>query len=321
MVLCYHIYAGFRGAITTDRLSNKQTILIVDDMVTNIKIASKALKDDWNVISATSGQEALKIATSGMQPDLILLDIVMPELDGYAVCKILKGMPETRDIPVIFLTGLNEDQDEAFGLDLGAIDYITKPFSASIVRARVKNQLELKRYRDILKEASMLDGLTGIPNRRRFDEALALEWQRGLHSQSYLSLIMIDIDFFKKYNDTYGHLQGDECLCKVAAAIKKHLDQTGSLASRWGGEEFTCLLTNAEKSLAQSTAKDLNLIVQSLQIPHKASKVAETVTISLGTATMIPRQGQDPQTLLIEADKALYVAKQNGRNQVYSWNV
>ncbi|MDF2878060.1 MAG: hypothetical protein K0S30_1156 [Clostridia bacterium] len=225
---------------------NKQIVLIVDDAPTNLKVLGTALKDTYHLKLATNGEEALGLAISKNPPDIILLDIMMPDMDGYEVCKKLKEAPETRDIPVVFITAMNEEKDEELGLQLGAIDYITKPFSIPIVKARVKNHLELKQYRDMLKENSMIDGLTQIANRRRFDETLLVEWNRQKRHSEPLSMLMIDIDFFKNYNDTYGHLQGDECLRQIAQTIKKGLKRSTDLAARWGGGRV-CLCTSRHR--------------------------------------------------------------------------
>ncbi len=189
----------------------RQTVLIIDDMVANIEILNGILNSDFEILFATSGSDGLEVARA-QNPDIILLDVVMPEMDGYQVCALLKSEERTQDIPVIFVTAMDQESDESKGLSIGGVDYITKPVRPSIVRARIKNQLELKCYRDHLKELSDLDGLTGIANRRRFDEALELEWLRARRSQHWTALILMDIDFFKGYNDRYGHMSGDECL-------------------------------------------------------------------------------------------------------------
>ena len=191
---------------------------------------------------ATNGKEALRIAGSDRPPDLILLDVMMPQLDGYEICRRLKSEESTQNIPVIFVTVRDAVEDEARGLELGAIDYVTKPFNMPIVRARVRNHIELKRRGDDLEALSCLDGLTSIPNRRRFDEVLALEWRRSLRAETWLSLMMMDIDQFKAYNDHYGHPAGDSCIKQVARAIAGCLTRAGDFVARYGGEEFCAVL-------------------------------------------------------------------------------
>ncbi len=293
----------------------RQTVLIVDDEPANIQVLSGILGDEVAILFATHGEEALRIAQSG-RPDLVLLDVMMPGMDGYAVCAALRAAPETRDVPVIFVTALGDDADEARGLQAGAIDYITKPVSPPIVRARVRNHLDLKRCRDVLGRLSTLDGLTGIANRRRFDEALENEWRRGQRSGEPLSVLLGDIDCFKAYNDRYGHLAGDECLRRVARAIEGNVRRPADLAARWGGEEFAVLLPETGHDGALRVAEKLRAAVEALALPHKASTAAQVVTLSLGAGTLIPDPGLPPADLVQLADDGLYNAKRGGRNRV-----
>lgn len=194
----------------------KPTVLIVDDMTTNLLILSDLLKDEYQIKIAKNGQKALDIVHSSDEVDIILLDIMMPDIDGYEVCRELKSNPKTKNIPIIFVTAKDNDEDEEYGLNLGAIDYITKPFNKAIVKLRIKNHLELKLKSDLLEELSMYDGLTHIPNRRFFDEVFQSTYKEVKRENKSLAVLMIDIDFFKLYNDNYGHGKGDEALKKVA---------------------------------------------------------------------------------------------------------
>jgi len=293
----------------------KGTILIVDDQPSNIQLLSDILEQDQCIKTAQNGPDALRIAFSD-KPDLILLDVMMPGMDGYQVCTELKASPETSDIPVIFLTVMNEEKNEAYGLKLGAIDYIIKPTSANIIRARVKNHIELKRYRDMLKVQGQIDGLTGIPNRRFFEIVLSKEWRRADREKLPLSVIMIDIDHFKAFNDSYGHLAGDDCLRLVAQAIARTLRRPGDTAARWGGEEFACVLPDTDAKSARLMAEAILAAVRGLAIPHQSSPVAKIVTISLGTASQVAFSLGSTATLMQEADKNLYTAKSLGRNRV-----
>lgn len=296
-------------------MQSKQTILVVDDSPFNIQIIADILKDDCAVLTARSGKEALRIAFSEPFPDLILLDVVMPDMDGYEVCRQIKATEETRDIPIIYLTGMDNDHDEEYGLSLGAIDYITKPFKPSILKARIRNHLQLKYYRDCLTKMGMADCLTGIPNRRRFDETMLMEWRRAIRSGHPLSLIMADIDHFKNYNDTYGHLQGDVCLRKVASQLCKALKRPGDLVGRWGGEEFACILPETDSIGAMILAEQMRTSVIDLAIRHISSPISPVITISLGVTTIYPKPGQDSDELIRRSDEALYKAKKSGRNQ------
>jgi len=201
-----------------DLQNNKELpkVLIIDDSEINIAIVNEAVSDEYSFYSAKDGLEGLELAMRVM-PDIILLDIMMPGISGYEVCEKLKDNPLTKDIPVIFITSISESEFEEKGLSLGAIDYITKPINPAIVTLRIKNHIELKRSRDILKQLSTIDGLTGVHNRRAFDETMNREWMRMMRLSKEMTLIMIDIDFFKKYNDCYGHQEGDTCLKAVAS--------------------------------------------------------------------------------------------------------
>lgn len=297
----------------------QQTVLIVDDAPANLRLLGTALSKRYSVQVATSGAQALSIAAASPSPDLILLDIVMPGMDGYEVCRQLKDMPETRDIPVIFITAKDDERDEEQGLNMGAIDYITKPFSLPVVSARVRNHLELKRLRDLWKATSMIDGLTGIANRRRFDEHYEMEMRRAERSEASISVLLADIDVFKNYNDTYGHLAGDECLKKVAKTMAEELRRPTDFVARWGGEEFAVLLPDTDGAGAVFLAEQIRQGVCSLAIPHESSPTASVVTVSIGTSTTV---GQDAALtdLMQQADEALYVAKKLGRNRVCSYH-
>lgn len=296
-------------------------ILIVDDSSFNTGMLKDALKDEFEVSIAQSGEQALRMATGdGGVPtvDLVLLDIILPGMDGYEVCRRLKENPATASISVIFLSAMTEEADETRGLELGAVDYITKPFSIPIVRARVRTHVELKRQRDILQALSAVDGLTGIPNRRRLDEYYSLEWLRAKRRQTPLSVIMADIDHFKDYNDAYGHAQGDECLKAVAKALESSLKRPTDLLARYGGEEFAVVLPETGVEGAGHLAEDMRAGVEALDIPHAKSPVTGHVTISLGTGTMIPGAMTQPKALIQLADEMLYKAKSGGRNRVVS---
>jgi diguanylate cyclase (GGDEF)-like protein len=300
--------------VTPER-DGKLMILLVDDAPTNIQMLNETLKDGYHLFFATNGRDALRIASESM-PDLILLDVIMPEMDGYEVCRTLKADPAMRDIPIIFITAMNQQEDEAIGLKLGALDYITKPFNSTIVRLRIRNQIELKRQRDLLARLSHLDGLTGIPNRRALDDAMEREWRRGTRSLKPLSLLMIDIDQFKAYNDSCGHLVGDDCLRAVAQSMKVPLGRAADFVGRYGGEEFLAILPETDEAGALVVANEMLQGVAALAIPHPDSKVSERVTISIGVATAVAHREHEYTCLLQAADKALYQAKQEGRNRI-----
>ncbi|MBF0610946.1 MAG: response regulator [Magnetococcales bacterium] len=289
-------------------------ILVVDDQMENIYLLQKALNSLGSIYFATSGEKALQVAIQQV-PDLILLDVMMPGMDGYATLVHLRQERVTRDIPVVFVTAMDHKEGEEKGLKLGAIDYIAKPFHAQSVRLKVHNILELKKLRDFYARLSLLDGLTGIANRRRFDESLELEWRRGLRSGKPLSLLIMDVDFFKLYNDHYGHIAGDECLQKLAKAIASCVERPADLVARYGGEEFVCLLPETSETGMATMVQKIQAAVEELAIDHVRSPLDGRITLSLGGATAIPQADILAITLLSRADANLYLAKKGGRNQ------
>jgi diguanylate cyclase (GGDEF)-like protein len=299
----------------TDSMRN-MSVLIVDDVPINIQVLAEALRADYRVRIAANGAKALSIAMSDDQPDIILLDIMMPEMDGYAICRALKNNPKTIHIPVIFVTAKTDSEAEAMGLNLGAVDYITKPFSIPVVKARVRNHLQLKMRTDMLERMALVDGLTGIANRRSFNESLHQEWKRAARNNMPLSVIMIDIDHFKPYNDNYGHGTGDDCLQRVAEALRDAMQRPSDIIARYGGEEFAALLPETDSQGADMVARKLLQSVADLRLPHEHSPVADHVTISVGHATGRATPDKTPDDLLQAADNALYKAKESGRNQV-----
>lgn len=295
---------------------NKYKLLIVDDLPINIKMISQVLRDHYTIQVAKNGDEAISIARSEPKPDLILLDIEMPEMNGYELCLKLKETKLTEKIPVIFITGRTEAMDERVGLEMGAVDYITKPFNASVVLARVNTHIELKRQSDLLEQLATLDGLTQIPNRRKFDEILKHEWLRARRSQKPLSVIFMDVDFFKHFNDFFGHSVGDQCLSVIARTLKESLKRQSDFVARYGGEEFIAILPETDASAAFIIAESIRLNVENLKLPHTPTKDFKSVTLSLGLATVVPTEGIEANDLVKAADKAVYEAKNNGRNQV-----
>lgn len=296
-------------------LDQKRTVLIVDDMAANIRVLANLLKDDYTIQVANQGQKALEIAQGDSPPDLILLDVVMPEVDGYQVCKELKNNSLTSHIPVMFVTAMDEISDQQKGLDLGAVDYITKPFHAELIKARVRNHMRLKIKTDLLDEMSHIDGLTQIANRRSFNNVLQRELKRHERNGQPLGLIMLDIDHFKRFNDHYGHGRGDECLIKVAAALQQVIKRPGDLLARYGGEEFAVILPETDPRGVRQVAEDLRAAVEAMKYPHAYSKVAEHVTVSVGGTAQTITANTGMQDVLDIADAALYAAKEQGRNR------
>lgn len=290
-------------------------VLIVDDEVSNIEIMNAALEDEYEICFATSGEEAVTIAQTCL-PDLILLDVLMPGIDGYEVCRRCKADPLIADVPIIFTTGLGDEESEAHGLLLGAIDYVVKPIHPAVVRARVHNHIEMKRMRDQLAELAVTDALTGLSNRRRLEQSLKVETTRLSRTGDWLSVIMLDIDFFKQFNDAYGHPEGDRCIAMIAAALNRAVRRASDLTARYGGEEFACVLPGTDHEAALIVANAIIDQVRSLGIPHRNSGVSPYVTVSVGIATALCLPGMTPDLWIKTADNQLYAAKAAGRNNI-----
>ncbi|MBP0015161.1 MAG: diguanylate cyclase [Roseofilum sp. SBFL] len=322
-----------------------RNILIVDDLPDNLRLLSKMLtQQGYKVRKAINGEMAIASCTA-QPPDLILLDINMPGMNGYQVCDVLKSSSMTAQIPIIFLSTLDEANHKLQAFKSGGLDYITKPFQVEEVLARVEHQLSLCYQQNKLKEELeqlkqevnqrqqtqqnlerlvTVDELTQLSNRRHFNDYLKQEWKRLFSLPFYtggypqaLSLILADVDYFKLYNDTYGHLKGDQSLQKVAQAMKQVVTYSGSLVARYGGEEFAIILPNASSDYALQVAELIRVQVKALKIPHSQSIVSSYVTVSLGIACRFPDSDLSPEDLISSADKALYHAKQQGRNSVY----
>lgn len=294
----------------------KNTILIVDDSPENITVLGALLRTDYIIRVATNGEKALQLVDSDNPPDLILLDVMMPGIDGYEVCKRLKANTLTQKIPVIFITAKTSEADEVKGFEMGAVDYVTKPFSPVVIKARVRTHVELKKYRDFLVNTSYCDGLTAVANRRRFDEYYTAMWNLAVRESLPLSLIMIDLDNFKKYNDNYGHQEGDACLIRIAQKLSTSLKRKTDLLARYGGDEFVCLLPGTNIDGAVKVAELFRSNVLSLQIPNAYSGTTSCMTISQGVASIHPAMDLSANSLIMFADEALYKAKNEGRNRI-----
>ncbi len=295
-------------------MQDRPRILIVDDVPENIEVLGEILADNYDIQCAFSGPEALELAVD--RPDLILLDVLMPGMDGFEVCACLKANAATAEIPVIFITAKNNPEAEIAAFAAGAVDFITKPVNPVTARARIQTHLTLKQQKDLLRAQAMVDGLTGIANRRFFDERLLAEWRHLQRHQRPLALLMIDIDHFKAYNDHYGHQAGDNCLRRVATTLGASMQRAHDLAARYGGEEFVCMLPECDLEGAATKAEAVRLAVATLAIPHAASPSGDQVTLSIGVAAAIPSLQTHPDTLVSAADAQLYQAKVEGRDRV-----
>ena len=330
-------------------MTNALDILIVDDRPENLLTLEHLLESpDLNVVRATSGQEALGLL---LDHDfaLVLLDVQMPDMDGFETAELMRGNKRTRHIPIIFVTANHTESKHIFrGYDSGAVDYLFKPLDAQMLLCKVRIFLEIHRQRQALQAKtreldarivelhqlqteleeknrqlqllSSLDGLTGIPNRRQFDEMLGIEWNRMARERLPLSLVILDVDHFKLYNDRYGHLAGDSCLRRVATALAGLLRRPADMVARYGGEEFAAILPGTGLEGAQVVAESMRQAVASLGIERQDSPVQSVVTVSLGLSAVVPLPGCAPADLLQAADHGLYQAKQEGRDRWISFD-
>jgi diguanylate cyclase (GGDEF)-like protein len=310
----------------------RQNILLVDDDPGSIQIMGRMLAGVGQLRFATNGGDALRLATES-PPDLMLLDAEMPGMNGFAVLGAMKADPLLADVPIIFVTSHSEAAFEVAGFEKGAVDFIAKPVVAPLLRARVRRQLRIKQMADELRRIATIDVLTGVANRRRFDESLEREWRRAARAGEPVALLMIDVDHFKAFNDRYGHPAGDACLRSVAQALAGASLRPADLVARYGGEEFVVLLPQTPRGGAQKVADRILDTVESLGIEHEASLTAHHVTVSVGAACYDEasecwaphpadfrfangsRTRCDPIDLIRAADMALYTAKSAGRAQ------
>jgi len=295
--------------------TKKYSVLVVDDEDSNIVTLTQILSSNYTVYTAINGQGAVKAAQE-LLPDIILLDIVMPEMDGYAVLTELIKSETTQNIPVVFITELNDVGDEEKGLTFGAADYITKPFSPGLVRHRIINQIKLIEQIRINEQFCMVEQLTKIPNRRNFDDQLHSEWRRAAREQTPISILFIEADDFASYEETHGYQQGDIALQAIAVALKQPLKRAGDFAAHWNRERFAVLLPNTDLKGSFFVAEQIRKCVEEAEIPCP-DKMMGAVTVSIGINTRTHGYAGTIDDFIHEADKALYIAKENGRNMVY----
>ncbi|MDJ0680886.1 MAG: diguanylate cyclase [Xenococcaceae cyanobacterium MO_167.B52] len=336
--------------MSEENLPNPANILVVDDRPENLKLLSVMLtKKGYTVIKAINGESGIREAFA-TAPDVILLDINMPDIDGYEVCQQLKANKQTCEIPIIFVSALNQILDKVKAFSYGASDYITKPFQIEEVSARIENQLSIRRLQEKLETKNRelerinlqlqqeiysrsaaeselakinqklqtlatVDSLTQLANRYHFENFLAQEWKRMRREKSPIGIILCDIDYFKLYNDNFGHQAGDICLQKVAQGISSQIRRPADLVARYGGEEFVVILPNTDSKGALKVANNIRQAVQALKLDHPYSQTSDLVTISLGVSSTIPNSDKSTAELLTIADQALYEAKKRGRNQ------
>ncbi|MEH2071741.1 MAG: PleD family two-component system response regulator [Nostoc sp.] len=297
-------------------------VLIVDDEPFIRMILRNFLeREGYKIVEAENGIEALTVFNQ-LHPDIVLLDAMMPDMDGFECCTQLQILDSSKHIPVLMITGLEDEESVDRAFEVGAIDYINKPIYWPVLRQRVKRLIQQSQLQQKLEAVNLelqrlvtIDGLTEVANRRGFEEYFSQEWQRMKREQRPLSLILCDVDFFKSYNDTYGHRVGDRCLLQIAQAIKNIVKRPGDLVARYGGEEFAIILPYTDTQGATHIAEKICDVVRTLAIPHGNSQVSPYVTLSAGFTTEIPQPNSDLEEMIAAADRALYQAKTAGRDR------
>lgn len=310
--------------------NNKPVVLVVEPSAANQALICECLGQLHDVQpEAVGGGEAALRCYRALAPALVLLDTTLPDLDGLEVARRIRALEKSSEradllawTPIVFLSSATDDEALARGIMAGGDDYLTKPISEIVLLAKVRAMLRITTMREALRDAhrlltemSYVDGLTHIPNRRRFDDVMASEWRRAIRQRTPLGVIVCDVDRFKQYNDHYGHQAGDRCLEAVAGALHDSLFRIEDMVARYGGEEFAAVLPGDDVQGAAAVAERMRLSVESLRIPHDEG-VAGFVTCSFGVATGIPGSEGAAADLLRAADEALYAAKKAGRNRV-----
>lgn len=323
-------------------MSNYSTnILIVDDTKANLISLEAILEgENLNIVAASNGNDALKTLLK-QKIDIVLLDVQMPGMNGFEVAELMRANNKTKDIPIIFVTAINKEEEYIFkGYELGAVDYLYKPISNEILKSKVKVFVKLNEQTKIIEEKTKtleekiiqleliekklnhlvrIDELTGVFNRRAFGEIFKLEWARTIRSNGFFSALMIDIDNFKNFNDTYGHIEGDDCLKSVAQTIDKTLRRITDQVARLGGEEFVVLLPETDLDGAEIIAEEIRKNIENLEILNEGIETSKFVTVSIGISSVVPTRDIEKKEFIDCADKALYIAKKNGKNRVHSY--
>jgi len=304
-------------------------VLLAEDSKTNqILIRAYIEEAGHEIVIVKDGQEAVD-HFSHDRPDLVLMDVIMPVKDGIEAAQEIRTLCEQDNdwVPIIFLSAMTESKDIVRAIDAGGDDYLTKPVEAVVLNAKLRAMQRIADMRQQLQQANrellrmtVRDGLTGIANRRHFDEIISKEVKRAIRTESTLSLVMCDIDYFKPYNDNYGHQSGDDCLKYVARTMARVSKRPGDLVARYGGEEFAIVLPETDVAGAQAVAENVRSAIDELNLTHSYSGVSDHITISCGVAAISSNKGDDVAVIVKQlikmADKGLYQAKDQGRNKV-----
>ncbi|MDT0583656.1 diguanylate cyclase domain-containing protein [Brumicola blandensis] len=293
----------------------RSRLLIVDDDPTQLRFYLQGLNDVYHCQFASSASEAVTFARQFPQPDLIILDVVLPDVNGFEICQILKEDQLTSHIPVIFVSGQDDVESKLKGFEHGCVDYISKPVLLPEMQARISTHIKLKQQTIMLESLAYTDPLTQVGNRRKYNETLQREWARSIRYGQPIAMLLMDIDYFKQFNDFYGHGVGDDCLIKICSHLRDLVNRPGDLFARIGGEEFVILLTDCGIEGALRKADEVLRTVSMLNIANQGAPKLDRVTLSIGVAVTTPKHQEEPLTLFQAADEALYEAKHSGRNK------
>ncbi len=287
-------------------------MLIIDDDISTVRLIAESLQAEFSVNFATTGAKGLSLAEK--MPDVILLDLNLPDMKGFEVIKKLKQNPSTYPIPVIFISSVSDLADQERGFRFGAVDYVVKPIQVPLLRMRIKAHAKLYQQAIVLEQLAATDFLTNVANRRKFNDVLGDEVKRSYRDGSSISLLMIDVDDFKLFNDYYGHGKGDECLVCVAKILREVATRSSDCIARVGGEEFAMILPDSSCEGAEVIARNINQLISQAGIEHEFSKHDKKVTVSIGIRNIKPGEKDSQKSIYNEADKALYQAKTAGKN-------
>lgn len=295
-------------------LAPEATVLVIDDDQTTIKLIADTLGKEFDVIFSTTAEGGLNLAKSDVKPDLILLDVLLPDYTGHDLCRRLKEDSATQKIPIIFVTSLEDIASQIKGFELGAVDYVTKPIESTLLKMRVRTHTKLHLQTMELQALAASDPLTSLANRRKFNHTLETEWSRAMRDQQFISLLNIDVDDFKQYNDNYGHGSGDDCLILISKILRNCVNRASDIVARIGGDEFAIILPSVDQNGALEVANNIINKFEELRIQHSFGGEHGHVSVSIGTATSLPSEENGYAELLTLADKAMYLAKRKGKN-------
>jgi len=319
MLKAFHLADGLQDDIDSEGVCQAQStenILVAASDASNRQNLAHSLQKDYRVSFATNSREVFKVCGSENAPDLIIMDLNIRESDGFTTCLILNERESSHNIPVILVSHDNKLEQELHAFDNGASDFIATPFDDNVLKARVRKLLRSKRTNDLLAQFARLDSLTELANHREYERVIEKEWSRAVRANNPISLILLDLDHFKSYNQHYGILKGDECIIKVAHIIKDGFKRPSDTIARYSSEKFVAILPNTDEEGALKLATNISQELEQLDLHHEYTPDSQRITVSQGIATVLPSPSLQPKMLFEAADNALREAKQTGRNNI-----